>query len=133
MQSLEVKVQNIEEDIKIINEDLRSLKHDMSAQDEKIELKIDKKFTEIENKIDRNNDSQNTKSDRIAEGIGTIKDSLHSQEKASLELNYIVKGLLRDSDTNKAERNKMKWGIYGVGFTLAGSLILTWLRIVFGF
>lgn len=133
MQNIEVRVNNVERDIIDINSDLKELKKEMSTQDEKIEKKIDARFKEIESKIDKNNETQTTKSDKISDGIGSIKDSMHTQELANLELKHVINGLVKDKENDQVERNKLKWGVYSMAFTLIGSLIMSWLRIVFGF
>ncbi|MDT0700448.1 hypothetical protein [Staphylococcus chromogenes] len=133
MQSLEVRVSVVEDDIRDVKSDLKELKKEMSEQDEKIERKIDEKFREIENKIDRNNDVQTSKTDKIADGIDSIKDAMHRQELTNLDLNNKVSAITKDRDDEVKERNKMKWGIYGIGFSLASSFIFTWLKITLGF
>lgn len=132
MQSLEGRVSQVEDSIKTINQDLKDLKREMSEQDEKIERKIDEKFKEIETKIDKNNDAQTTKSDKIADGVNTIKETIFTNTLTQQKLQSSIELLQADKESEKHERNKLKWAIYGVGFSLLSTLVWTWIRLTFG-
>lgn len=58
---------------------------------------------------------------------------MHRQELTNLDLNNKVSAITKDRNDEVKERNKMKWGIYGIGFSLASSFIFTWLKITLGF
>ena len=132
MQNLEVRIDNVEDDIKEINIDLREIKKDMQEQDSKFEKRIDEKFKEFEAKLDKSEASQNIRTEKTLDALASIKDSLHNQEITNLTLKNSIDAMERDRKDEKQERSKLKWGVYGSGFTLAGTLIWSFIRMQFG-
>lgn len=132
MQNLEVRIDNVEDDIKVINMDLREIKKDIQEQDNKFEKRLDEKFKEFEAKLDKSEVSQNIRTEKTLDALASIKDSLHSQEITNLNLKNSINAMERDRKDEKQERNKLKWGVYGMGFTLGGTLIWSFIRIQFG-